>query len=566
MAPRWSLESSLEAIELSLDDTGDVDVDVDADVDDRDDDFDVDSDQNTQPLHDEAEEEDDYVNEVSLNLDLDLHLDLQSDHSRSDGVVNRRNDSQPLPLDDDDIDSLLPTSPTISEADEIDDDDEHENVDIIDDEIVDNERSDNSVSDIGDGDVTGIVALDAKDEERQQQQQQHFELETDEGSLSQSLTLSSSSSSSDDGSVSDFLPGLENIRARESSVSSVPSSQPSSCTDKKSLKSIMKPLSPSKCAKRSANHRSVSFCPMATILLHPHITEYTPSEIGDSWYSSVDLKQFRQDCLDVADRLEGSSTILSPSSKMDDEDGNRHTDSEEFCARGCEYKTRVGTMLRQKHRRDAMRAVFDYQDSQRAKQRHYSLHHHRHYCHQNFPKTGHDRGVVSLIDQEELARIYSTWTHHSQQVARIMGNIDRSAVTVIKIDRPNSSNRTSEQNILDSSSPRKALVGDKRQSSTAGKPSLSIHEDGKSRQHRLYENNSDERREGQEDHHERHGNSTHWRVLGLSSLFHHSNSSNSNERRHRNGYGNPSSPLMPTSPPAFSSMATAFASTNSTDG
>ena len=557
MAPRWSLESSLEAIELSLDDTGDVD--VGADVDDRDNEIDVDSDHDTQLLHDEVEEEDDNDNAASLNLDLDL----QSEHSRNDGVVNHRNDGQPLSLEDDDIDSLLPTSPTISEADEIDDDDDDddENVDIIDDLIVDNEGSDGSVNDTGDGDVTGIAALAIKDEERQQQ---HFDLETDEGSLSQSLTLSFSSSSSDDGSVSDLLHGLESIRAREPSVSSVSSAEPSSSTDKQSLKSIMNPPSSPKCTKRFAKQRSVSFCPMATILLHLHVTEYTPSEIGDSWYSSVDLKQFRQDCLDVADRLEGSSTILSPSSKMDDEDGNRHTDSEEFCARGCEYKTRVGTMLRQKHRSDAMRAVFDYQDTQRAKQRHYSLHRHRRYCHQHSPKPGHDNGVASLIDQEELARIYSTWTHHSQQVARIMGKIDRSAV--IKIDQPSNSIRTSEESNLDDSSPSKTLVGNNRQISTSGKPFQSFHEENKSRQHRLYENDSFdncyERREEQEDHHERHSNSTHWRVLGFSSLFHHSNTGNSNGRGQRNGYGNPSSPLMPTSPPAFSSMTTAFTSTN----
>lgn len=106
-----------------------------------------------------------------------------------------------------------------------------------------------------------------------------------------------------------------------------------------------------------------------------------------SWYNHAELRDFKLDILETVDRIVAGDTG----------GGDR-----EFCSRGCEYRTPMGTVLRQKHRRDGLDAVLGYQLEQR------------------------QRG--KRVDPDLLARVYLAVTHHSQTVAQVMGNIDQSSV------------------------------------------------------------------------------------------------------------------------------------------
>lgn len=106
------------------------------------------------------------------------------------------------------------------------------------------------------------------------------------------------------------------------------------------------------------------------------------------WYNNQDLRNFKMDVVETVDRI------------LAGEIGG--ADNDDFCSRGCEYRTPVGTVLRQKHRRDGLNAVLGYQSEQRR------------------------RGKV--VDPEQLGKVYAAVSRHSQTVANVMGNIDHSVV------------------------------------------------------------------------------------------------------------------------------------------
>jgi hypothetical protein len=105
------------------------------------------------------------------------------------------------------------------------------------------------------------------------------------------------------------------------------------------------------------------------------------------WYSNEELRSFKMDVVETVERI------------VSGEIGGGDND---FCSRGCEYRTPVGTILRQKHRRDGLEAVLGYQFEQRRRSK--------------------------KIDPDLLARIYAAVARHSQTVANVMGNIDQSVI------------------------------------------------------------------------------------------------------------------------------------------
>ena len=164
--------------------------------------------------------------------------------------------------------------------------------------------------------------------------------------------------------------------------------------------------------------RSVHFATHATMHFYYRPTTRTSKGVESTWYNQDELYKFRKDVMDTADRMVAMNVHSTPSPQDND-----------FCARGCEYRTPLGSILRQKHRRDAMNAVFQYQyecrhlrlDRRRRRHRgchgsiqNASSHHHHH----------HHKKTVEP-DPQVLADLYQARTYHSRTLAHVMGQIDQ---------------------------------------------------------------------------------------------------------------------------------------------
>jgi hypothetical protein len=142
--------------------------------------------------------------------------------------------------------------------------------------------------------------------------------------------------------------------------------------------------------------KNVVFQDLVTVFVYETImiqnSDVVVTDDGDGysgWYSIEDLRRFKMDVVRTVEHILSGETY----------GGGGDND---FCSRGCEYRTPMGTVLRQKHRRDGLESVLGYQYEQQR------------------------RGKV--VDPDQLGKIYAAVARHSQTVANVMGNIDQSVV------------------------------------------------------------------------------------------------------------------------------------------
>lgn len=131
--------------------------------------------------------------------------------------------------------------------------------------------------------------------------------------------------------------------------------------------------------------RSVSFFDQVVVFEHLSRTEISEDEHYRSWYNRAELHQIH---------CENNETI---SRMMSGAMG-----AKQWCSRGLEARTPTGARLRQKHRRDSIQAVLEYQALE---------------C-----ESGVERNV------EKLAQVYVARTTQSSQVAQLMATIDAQAI------------------------------------------------------------------------------------------------------------------------------------------
>jgi hypothetical protein len=142
--------------------------------------------------------------------------------------------------------------------------------------------------------------------------------------------------------------------------------------------------------------RSVSFFPQAIVYDHIHLKNLSHEEKRRTWYCKRELHFIQRDCAEtVRWMVEG---IKSVSSDIDIE----------YCSRGLEYRTTLGSKLRRKQRLDALGKVLEYQ--------YYAW------------ESGID------VRPESLARVYSSYSDHSSRVARLMACIDEQSLDELKDD------------------------------------------------------------------------------------------------------------------------------------
>jgi hypothetical protein len=170
-----------------------------------------------------------------------------------------------------------------------------------------------------------------------------------------------------------------------------------------------------------------------------------------TWYSPDDLKAFRLDTIATIERIvAGTNTVpmYSHSPRYSKTATGTGVDCEdpEHCPRGCETRTPLGTVVRQRHRNDSMNAVFQYQDQCRRQ-----LRLKRSRAAMTLPKSVHiitedenstnysckngptmmNRPTIRLVDvmdPDVLGEIYGTCTQQSQQAAKLAGHMDHWSV------------------------------------------------------------------------------------------------------------------------------------------
>jgi hypothetical protein len=134
--------------------------------------------------------------------------------------------------------------------------------------------------------------------------------------------------------------------------------------------------------------RSVSFHPQAIVYDHIHLNDLSHEGKCRTWYSKRELHFIKRDCEEtVRWMIEGNKSVSSDI---------------EYCSRGLEYRTAMGSKLRRKQRLDALGKVLEYQ--------YYAW------------ESGID------VRPESLARVYSSYSDHSSRVARLMACIDEQSL------------------------------------------------------------------------------------------------------------------------------------------
>jgi hypothetical protein len=114
-----------------------------------------------------------------------------------------------------------------------------------------------------------------------------------------------------------------------------------------------------------------------------HVEDFSDREKAQTWHSKTDLKNIKRDNEVTIRRMIAGVCF-----------GN------DYCPRGLEHRTSMGARVREKHRRDAVSAVLEYQSLL------------------------WEAGVESNNNDQNLARVYSHHTDHSARVAHLMAVID----------------------------------------------------------------------------------------------------------------------------------------------
>jgi hypothetical protein len=134
--------------------------------------------------------------------------------------------------------------------------------------------------------------------------------------------------------------------------------------------------------------RSVSFHPQAIVYDHMHLNDISNEEKHRTWYSKRDVHFIKRDCEEtIRWMIEGGKSISSDT---------------EYCSRGLEYRTAMGSKLRRKQRLDALEKVLEYQ-----------------YC-------AWESGVE--VKPNSLARVYSNYSDQSSRVAHLIASIDKQSL------------------------------------------------------------------------------------------------------------------------------------------
>ena len=124
-----------------------------------------------------------------------------------------------------------------------------------------------------------------------------------------------------------------------------PDARPIQWETKRSYTSYQ-PLVPSKPLKRQ---RTVAFSPDKTtdqVYNIPNLHEYSVEEVTACWYSQVDMKTFKKEAKHAA-LMFATGSLLH--------------DTDEFCRRGTEWRTRDGAKHRKRNKEQAMVAVLEEQ-------------------------------------------------------------------------------------------------------------------------------------------------------------------------------------------------------------
>jgi hypothetical protein len=178
--------------------------------------------------------------------------------------------------------------------------------------------------------------------------------------------------------------------------------------------------------------KSVRFAEYACV----HLYNPPTTTLASTWYSPKELKSFRDDTRRTIE------LIVASGNNIDDSDDENTTSSsssssqqshpvDSFCARGCESRTPMGSIVRNKHRVDSLRAVFKYQDTVRIRQQLQRYKQHRRLPsdqstqQRSSVRKQDDVDHVIEMDHNVIARLYEACTSQSRQMAYVMGQIDQ---------------------------------------------------------------------------------------------------------------------------------------------
>ena len=100
---------------------------------------------------------------------------------------------------------------------------------------------------------------------------------------------------------------------------------------------------------KKTNKKSVSFHESATFRYTIPLNEYTKEEINGCWFSKEEVEATRSDAKFAANLID---------------DGHLEQDTEEYCRRGLEYHTTLGSFRRSRLQNASCEAVLDEQDVQ----------------------------------------------------------------------------------------------------------------------------------------------------------------------------------------------------------
>ncbi len=138
-------------------------------------------------------------------------------------------------------------------------------------------------------------------------------------------------------------------------------------------------------ASEKRKRRSVSFFDQVVVFEHLNRKEISEDEHCRCWYNRAELHQINGENNATVGRMMAGSM-----------------GGKQWCSRGLEARTPTGARLRQKHRRDALGAVLEYQSLE---------------C---------ESGVERNVDR--IAQVYTSNTKQSAQVAQLMAAIDAQVV------------------------------------------------------------------------------------------------------------------------------------------
>jgi hypothetical protein len=172
-----------------------------------------------------------------------------------------------------------------------------------------------------------------------------------------------------------------------------------------------------------------------------HIYRRRCVEGTSTWYNQEDLNAFRMDTIATIHRIVAGDVHASNTNGI-------VITSEYYCSRGCEGRTPLGNMVRQKHRNDSLKAVFQYQDQCRrqlrlkrcrtsiitpanpSKDNIAATANHQHTTKQRTLR------LTDVMDPDKLGEMYAKATQQSRQAAQFVGQMDRWTASRVLDDNP----------------------------------------------------------------------------------------------------------------------------------